>query len=38
MGLYIGYWHVASYRCDAKFGRYQAIADIEQTAPIKLDL
>ncbi len=30
-------WHIASFRCDTEFGRYRAIADIDQTAPIKLD-
>jgi hypothetical protein len=34
----VGYWHIASYRCGAEFGRYQGIADIDQAAPIKLDL
>ncbi len=29
--------HITSFRCDAKFGRHRAIADIDQTAPIKLD-
>jgi len=32
------YWHIASFRCDAEFSRYRAIADIDQTASIKLDL
>jgi hypothetical protein len=32
------HWHIASYRCDAEFGRYRGIADIYQAAPIKLDL
>jgi hypothetical protein len=22
-------WHIASFRCDAEFGRYRGIADIE---------
>src|SRR5450759_1999014 len=32
------YWHIASFRCAAEFGRYRGIADIDQAAPIKLDL
>jgi hypothetical protein len=32
------FWHIASFRCDAKFGRYRGKADIDQVAPIKLDL
>jgi len=35
---YAGFWHIASFRCDAEFGRYRAIADIDQAAPINLDL
>jgi hypothetical protein len=31
-------WHIASFRCDAEFGRYRGIADIDENAPIKLDL
>jgi putative ABC transport system substrate-binding protein len=31
-------WHIASFRCDAEFGRYRGKADIDQAAPIKLDL
>jgi hypothetical protein len=31
-------WRIASFRGDAKFGRYRGIADIGQAAPIKLDL
>jgi hypothetical protein len=31
-------WHIASFRCAAEFGRYRGIADIDQAAPIKLDL
>ena len=31
-------WHIASFRCDAEFDLYRGIADIDQTAPIKLDL
>jgi hypothetical protein len=30
--------HIASFRGDAKFGRYRGIADIGQAAPIKFDL
>ena len=25
-------WHIASFRCDAKFGRYGGITDIAQLA------
>jgi hypothetical protein len=31
-------WHIASSRCAAEFGRYRGIADIDQAAPINLDL
>jgi len=31
-------WRIASFRCDAEFGRYRGIADIDQAAPINLDL
>jgi hypothetical protein len=31
-------WHIASFRCAAEFGRYWGIADVDQAAPIKLDL
>ena len=31
-------WHIASFRCDAEFGRYRGKADIDQAAPIKLGL
>jgi hypothetical protein len=31
-------WHIASFRCDADFGRYRGIADIDQAASINLDL
>jgi hypothetical protein len=24
------YWHIPSFRCDAEFGRYRGIADIDQ--------
>jgi hypothetical protein len=34
----VGSWHIASFRCDAEFGRYRGKADIDQAAPIKLDL
>jgi len=30
-------WHIAAFRCAASSGRYRAIADIERTAPIKLE-
>jgi hypothetical protein len=32
------HWHIASFRCDAEFGRYRGKAGIDQGAPIKLDL
>jgi len=31
-------WRIASFRGDAEFGRYRGIADIDQAAPINLDL
>jgi hypothetical protein len=31
-------WPIATFRCDAEIGRYQSIADIDQSAPIKFDL
>jgi hypothetical protein len=31
-------WRIASFRCDTEFGRYRGIADIDQAAPINLDL
>jgi len=31
-------WHIASFRCDAEVGYYRGIADIDQAAPITLDL
>jgi hypothetical protein len=34
----VAYWHIASFRCAAEFGRYRRIADIDQASPIKLDL
>jgi hypothetical protein len=34
----VAYWHIASFRCAAGFGRYRAIADIDQAAPIKIGL
>ena len=30
-------WHIASFRCDAEFGRYRSMADIGQAAPINLN-
>ena len=30
-------WHIASFRCDAEFGRHRGKADIDQAASIKLD-
>jgi hypothetical protein len=35
---HVSSWHIASFRCDADFGRYRGIADIDQAAPINLDL
>ena len=35
---HVAYWHIASFRYDAEIGRYRGIADIDQAAPIKLDL
>jgi hypothetical protein len=32
------YWPIATFRCDAEFGRYLGIADIDQNAPIEFDL
>ena len=34
----VAFWHIASFRCDTGFGRYRGMADIDQAAPIKLDL
>jgi hypothetical protein len=31
-------WHIASSRCAAEICRYRGIAEIDQAAPIKLDL
>jgi hypothetical protein len=31
-------WHIASFPCEAEFDRYRGKADIDQAAPIKLDL
>jgi hypothetical protein len=33
----VSYWHIATFRCGAEFGRYRSIADID-AALIKLDL
>jgi hypothetical protein len=30
-------WHIASFRCDAEFGRDRGKANIDDVAPIKLD-
>jgi len=30
--------HIASFRCDADFGRYRGTADIGEAVPIKPDL
>jgi hypothetical protein len=38
MSFYVGNWHIASFRCAAEFGCYRDIADIDQTAPTKLNL
>jgi hypothetical protein len=32
------YWHMASFRCAAEFGRYRAQRTLVEPAPIKLDL
>ena len=37
-GADVRVWHIASFRCDAEFGRYRGKADIDQAAPIKLGL
>jgi hypothetical protein len=34
----VAFWHIASFRCDAEFGRYRGIADLKQPAPLKLNL
>ena len=34
----VDFWHIATFRCAAEFGRYLGIADIEQAVPIKFDL
>jgi hypothetical protein len=34
---HLGIWHTASFRCAAEFGRHRGIADVDQTAPTKLD-
>jgi hypothetical protein len=31
-------WPIATFRCDAEFGRDPGIADIDQNAPIEFDL
>jgi len=31
-------WHIASFRCEAKFGRYRGMVDIEEAMLITLDL
>jgi glutathione S-transferase len=36
-GRFVRSWHIASFRCAAEFGRYRGIADIDRTAPIKLN-
>jgi hypothetical protein len=36
--LHFRFWHIASLRCAAGFNRYRDIADIDEAAPIKLDL
>jgi hypothetical protein len=37
-GLNVHFWPIASFRYAAEFGRYRGIADINQAAPITLDL
>jgi hypothetical protein len=32
------FWHIASFRSVAEFGRPRSIADIDQAAPVKVDL
>ena len=32
---HVAYWHIASFRCPAEFGRYRGQADIGQAAPIR---
>jgi hypothetical protein len=34
----VGYWHVATFRCAAGFGRYRGMAAIEQAAPSKFGI
>lgn len=34
----VDFWHIATFRCAAEFGRYPGMMDIDQAAPIKLDL
>ena len=29
----VHFWHIASVLCDAEFGRYRRMADIDQAAP-----
>jgi hypothetical protein len=36
MSFYVGYWHLASFRCDAEFGPLSA--HIEHRVATKLDL
>jgi hypothetical protein len=36
--LHVRFWHIASFPCEAEFDRYRGKADIDQAAPIKLDL
>jgi hypothetical protein len=31
-------WHIATFRFAAEFDRYQGMADIDQAAPINLEL
>ena len=28
-------WHIASFQCDAEFGRYRGVADIDQAASVR---
>jgi hypothetical protein len=37
VGINLRSWHIASFRCVTKFGRYRDMADIGEVPPIKLD-
>jgi hypothetical protein len=34
----VAFWHISSSRCAAEFSRYRDMPDIDQAAPVKLDL